>query len=1033
MFSPLRLIVLLMAANLALGGMTLLSMDVLAARGYEPVPAITSVAKVFSSPGFWVEEPRCYSPMVPANCLRHAVVRSPLGQHVLCDCVWPGWVVATTCLSMLTVFLMLSRELRLWTRATNGLLFLRASNVSSLVLSVLFRISKQPRLKSRSVRSQFMSLPAVKNSVARNHTHGKSAASRSRASSEMVLLAQSLGTQAYFLQQSASDQKLGRSGSREYFWAKDLNADRVPECQRDFSAIVDVDYYLDMPELLAGANGPVCLYTFVPTAAASDSGEFSFSFDADSWVSYRVSGGGRYSHALWDYGTDVLIAETSYFWGLWRVGVAYNVDRRQIDAHHQSVLLTPISRTSCPLLPMSLFVKGDVLKRLSVVESVDTPGGTEKFVRLAVQTASGLSVSTGKVNSHVCATIPKSADDGLSITSTNGKVDLSSSQVQTQTGIADKAQAALLTQYHRFAYPHAPATVYPVSESVVAFAYDPRNHDYDAAPALSAFMSPLVLGAVVPSACEGNDTQAIKGRLEAVKSPEFKIDARMVGWIEEFARLLVPERELGVAFPVDQDFIYDKQARPAQRNILDAAVSMGGFSSQPVNSFMKKESYSKVTDPRNISQIPPQNKLKHSGYIYTFSQLMRKQDWYAFGRSPRLIADRVAEVCAAAKKVTKTDLSRCDGRISNIFRHLERTVMLRHFHESVHNDLVECLNTQHSQRAFTRTGYEYETGFSRLSGSPETADFNSMDNAFIAFVTFRRMGFSPQEAYAKLGIYGGDDGLTADADDSLYTETAAMLGQVLEAESVSRFSRGVDFLARLYSPNVWTGSLDSMCDVRRQLLKFHLTGNLPPNITPMMKLREKLRGFSYTDGQTPIISEMIHALSKGKGLMDEQDPLLIGSNVASYWATTCDSFAEQFPNEDSAGGWMEYEIQLQMPDFDYTLFERWMKKCWSKPEAMLSPPVMADCTAVVAVKEAVVVGGELVMPKGKGLEIKKEACLHYLAGRCTYGANCRGSHEGNIPQDNAVCNMFQKGKCPFGANCKWPHVSRGASPSGGPQ
>jgi len=244
-----------------------------------------------------------------------------------------------------------------------------------------------------------------------------------------------------------------------------------------------------------------------------------------------------------------------------------------------------------------------------------------------------------------------------------------------------------------------------------------------------------------------------------------------------------------------------------------------------------------------------------------------------------------------------TDLSRCDGRVSNISRLLERAMMLRFFAPEYHDDLISTMDTQSNQRAITSTGFRYNTGTSRLSGSSETADFNSVLSAFIAYLGYRKLCYSPQEAWDSLGIFGGDDGLTSDLPHEPFSDAAASIGQLLEHDAAPRGARGVNFLARFYSPDVWTGCLDSMSDVQRQIIKVHLSGTFPPDVTPLIKLREKCRGYLLTDSNTPILGELANAVMSRSG--PECHPA--SAQLASYWSHYPES--NQFPNCNGSG-WM---------------------------------------------------------------------------------------------------------------------------------
>ena len=115
-----------------------------------------------------------------------------------------------------------------------------------------------------------------------------------------------------------------------------------------------------------------------------------------------------------------------------------------------------------------------------------------------------------------------------------------------------------------------------------------------------------------------------------------------------------------------------------------------------------------------------------------------------------------------------------------------------------------------------------------------------MTNAFVAFSAITKQ--SPDKPlkwrWERLGLYGGDDGLTPDVTPEHCSLAAKEIGQDLTTEPVNRGELGIKFLARHYSPYVWNGDANSMCDVKRQLDKFHITVNLG-TVSPTTRLLEK--------------------------------------------------------------------------------------------------------------------------------------------------------------------------------------------------
>jgi hypothetical protein len=81
--------------------------------------------------------------------------------------------------------------------------------------------AERPQVVPSHCRSSFNGqlIPHVK--AADNHSHGESACNRSTGTQFIRTFSLTMGWEPYFYQCSASDQKRGDAGSRNYFWAKD--------------------------------------------------------------------------------------------------------------------------------------------------------------------------------------------------------------------------------------------------------------------------------------------------------------------------------------------------------------------------------------------------------------------------------------------------------------------------------------------------------------------------------------------------------------------------------------------------------------------------------------------------------------------------------------------------------------------------------------------------------------------------------------------------------------------------------------------
>jgi hypothetical protein len=901
--------------------------------------------------------------------------------------------------------------------------------VFSYYIEFLKKNCRQPRLTATTLRSIFGSLGLVQPRVPTIHYHPESAANRNASTDFISRYSANLGCDAYFMQKSAADERNGRHGSRAFFWHKDVSAtaSSFNPGTNDVLGIVDTDMYLDMPELLAKHPRTYVISTFQPEQVSYAGAEYSFTFNNDGQCVYRISGGAVFNHWVWNYGTDVLMTSTRIWCGLATKTTIYNVDRKRSSNNHQLILLTPIKTLIFVLYDFSSWLGGSTLRRLNPV--VETIGGS--FLRLYLQQKDGLFVSTGKPGEYNCATIPVAQDDTIKATVRVSKVDLCLAQVKAITDDSTAVKSTILTEFHRNNGPSPNEYVYPISECVYRYQYDPESYDPDAKPSMIPFMHPIIADAFAPDKCRSNDLAAVHGRVLSVKPPDnIVMTPSLLKYQAEFLEFLIPTPHQ--LHPVSIEEVFARQNRPAQRNILEQAVNYpNDIDERKVQTFQKSEIYDKPADPRIITTIPGKNKLTYSQFVYAFTTILRDTKWYAFGKTPAEVACRVAEICKVASEITATDLSRFDGRVSIILRELERKAMLRAFHEDYTQEILEIMATQKDRRAVTKFFVAYLTYLARLSGSAETADFNSLDNAFMAYAAkreTRRNGvyLTPLEAWNELGVYGGDDGITPDVDPQVYTRICASVGQLLELAVFKRGSPGVNFLARYFSPLVWFGDSNSMCDVKRQLSKLHASITLPPNISSLDKLGQKLTGFSFTDLNTPIIGDLVRTFKIAH-------PTFVNKNFGVGELRTLPNYASlypinvQYPNV--YGDWMEDIVRVTIPGFDRGLFNSWLSGVAANNRSILVPPICVDLPSVLpTVSKPVVINGDIISPPKLAnqiptvLDTKEKVCrIFQTTGKCKFGDKCKFSHL--PPSVVSPCRDFRAGKCTYGVRCKHSHTT----------
>jgi hypothetical protein len=795
-----------------------------------------------------------------------------------------------------------------------------------------------------TVRQQFNDLVLITSKPVDHHTHGTSAANRSDGSLFIDRLGAMTGLTPFYSQMSKADVRNSRSGSRTYYWAKDLGVQPLAAActSKHLLAMVDVDYYVDMPNLLNTAPlAPIIMYTLQPKSVARKTENYCYTFNQKDELVYQVTGGATYIHKVWDYNTDNLI--TTWWWyGIPIRTTAYLIDHRSMDQDHDMVLLTPLARWGLIGGIFARMLQGSALGQYHVVVG--------EFTRLITHTKTDLSVHTGKTLGYAVSTTSLEIDDAIASIARTSKYDLTLPQVLGYND-GDRIGGTVLLEYHKSKIRYKPTVVFPVEQGVRSYQYYELGYDPDAKPSMVAFMNPVLHGCFAPKLSLANERVCVNKRIKEIASPHIEMTTLLNRLMNEFLELMIPEQF--VLDPVDMDEIFERQSRPTQRAIIYHALY-----EKPrrlVKMFLKREAYQNIKDPRPISTINGPDKINYSLYLYAFSNIVRKQSWYAFGRTPLSIAQRVGEICSKASSVSKTDFSRMDGRVADIVREFEQRAMMRAFRQMYHRDMLEAMRSQYCQKGVSTLGIKYDTEFARLSGSPETADFNSLLSAFTgygALRTHRVKGrfLSPREAYDGLGLYGGDDGFTGDVDVGAYKRMATSLGQVLEIEKVERGRFGVDFLARVYGPNIWFGDINSVCDLPRTLSKFHATPALPPNVTPKMKFMEKITALSFTDRHTPIIEEMVLKAQ-------EIEPNYTYGNILSIWGSTT-ARNEQYPNDPS--DWMyDYAVSV-LPEMCYRDYFNYISGCKTIEEILciptFNPPVQAKADSTVIVDDEIIGG-----------------------------------------------------------------------------
>jgi hypothetical protein len=800
---------------------------------------------------------------------------------------------------------------------------IRKFSWSSLLYNPITPTHAYARLRGDFTSNAYLDTPPLP-----NHAHGTVAALRVSALRFIDSFALKAGLLRYSYQMSASEQRCGIDGFRDYVWAKDTQQELVssPLTEGHLITLVDVDYYIDMPTFLASQSVPVVLYTITPESAGTQETEFSFSFGPNSTLNWNVSGGAQYSHQLWDYGQDNFVVSDSSF-GIPYRAVLYDVQRITPSRHRSIVLLTPI-RTFYGVGAALAVATGRALQRYHCVSG--------DFAKVRTQLKSGKLVSIARINTETSVQLPATIYDGLVATrniAPQGKIN--NYQVKQRLATLDEnnvdsdATSAILTEFLNtvgdFAVPIS--QVNPPAMVKVSFTV-PEPED---APAMVAFGNPYVPPAFVPLKNPGNANQSILGRVLLTQAESKEMLGEYFpthiknSTLREFVHRLIPTPH--DLCPVDFDDIAERQTKPRQRADIGIVGLLPATFQEYVVSFMKAEAYGKPTDTRNITTFDPVRKVGYAQYVYPLMDHVKQFPFYAFGTTPRVIAERVASICLCSASVECPDLHRMDGFVNEFCRALEQAIGLRLFRPEYHDDFIKQHRASYDNKGINSSGFRYDQGFTRGSGEMGTSIWNTLITLFILFYAKYTACSNYQLAWDWLlekTMAGGDDSIAGDIDNALLIRTARNCGFIMKSASYKRGDVGVNFLARIYGRNVWEGDANSMCSLKRQMEKFHLTAVLP--LEPVQKLYEKALSFAHSDLGTPILGQIISRVLKLCPNRKSTGSILrFDTNV---------SISEQYYN--TYADWMDEIAERELPHFERTAFEEWIGN--ASLDALLNPP-----------------------------------------------------------------------------------------------
>ena len=530
-------------------------------------------------------------------------------------------------------------------------------------------------------------------------------------------LSDTLGFTHYSIQASRHEQQNNQLNSRRHWWGKDLTTKYSDDPVPDNALIYlgDVDYYINMPDHLSQIMRPTLIYTVTPSKAAAVTKEMTHTFNKKGELQMTIAGQAPYVHKLWNYNIDTfmtttwttkmdtlallggiaLVITSNLLYPSWPltllmlvvglsliirpVTTTWYVDTQPFDNTHSLILLTPMATATGLGAIFAARLESAQLRRLEPV----VQGG--EWIALLIKTSANWMVSIAKtgefssteipleVYSQVCSEARLKEGTKIPITTWTIKRYYEDASVVVLAEFVRKTRG----QHDLDSYSVCPLTRYQ---------YFPKLYQEDAQPALYPFMAPLFPGAAAADRCFNNSLAALARRNMDVKPrhgvppDQFKI------YFKEFLNYLGPKHQ---AHPVEPEDVAEKQNKTKQLNLL-----LAGFSSafdvviRFISGFLKAEAYQELKDPRPISTVQADNKARYSTFAHAKSDILRKHEWYAFGKTPLDIALKVNQIANGSDNIDCGDHSRMDGHVGGILLDLEDQTNFHLFAPQYHAELT---------------------------------------------------------------------------------------------------------------------------------------------------------------------------------------------------------------------------------------------------------------------------------------------------------------------------------------------------------
>jgi len=462
-----------------------------------------------------------------------------------------------------------------------------------------------------------------------------------------------------------------------------------------------------------------------------------------------------------------------------------------------------------------------------------------------------------------------------------------------------------------------------------------------------------------------NVIAAADKRVANVGAKNLSLTPMHAKYAKEFIEQIKRDTGIDIAPFAEPEEVDKRQTRAGQR--ISTAEARDWLPSvatrQMLKAFLKNEAYADPKDPRIITTIGSEPKYACSLIGYTIADVLKKTRWYGSGKSPRATAEIVAQIINDAElSIIEGDFSRMDGTVTAATRSIDLYLLKAFTDPRYHYFIEQWYDKIHSNTVKGSNGVVWDQYTVQASGDPFTSLLNTFRSALHTFVAYRLMKLSPEDAYARLGIFSGDDGLTPDGDKDKFVKAAELLGWKYKVDIKYRSKLDYcTFLSRIYGPGAWGGDPSNIAEVRRAVAQFpHTTADA--RIPDWVVAYAKALSYMTSDWNTPIITEWCDAILSSID-QDDYDQFMQGKLVddntymklVRYHAREFNCPLSSYQQEEDDYDWaLAYVDSIGL---DMAQVDEWYVKVKDGTDSWETPPII-EAHVAEPVKENIIVDGE---------------------------------------------------------------------------